>query len=127
MTEITHKQAQRYLRAAADGLLRENQRALLDAHLLECDSCRTEADELNALEVRLKKNFQARWDTQDGPSRNLMTNIHSRSWRIITMNRINVGFSTLAGIAALVVLGFVLNKADFLSQNRYYGHYADNA
>ena len=79
MTGINHKQAQRYLRAAADGLLRENQRALLDAHLRDCDSCRAEADELNALEARLQKNFQARWDANDGPSTNVMTTIQSRS------------------------------------------------
>ena len=109
MTVINHKQAQRYLRAAADGLLRDNQRALLDAHLLECDSCRTEADELSALEALLKKNFQAKWDANDGPSRNVMTIIHSRSRRIIMSNRINVGFKSLAGIAALLVLGFVVN------------------
>ena len=109
MTEITHKQAQRYLRAAADGLLRDDWRALLDAHLLECDSCRSEADGLTALEARLKKNFQAKWDAHDGPSKNMIVNIHSRSWRIIMTNRINVGFSMFAGIAALVALGFAIN------------------
>ncbi len=109
MTAINHKQAQRYLRAAADGLLREDQQALLDAHLLECDSCRTEADELSALEARLKKNFQARWDANDGPSRNVMTNIHSRSRRIIMNNQIKTGLRAVAGIATLIILGFVVN------------------
>jgi anti-sigma factor RsiW len=111
MTGINHKQAQRYLRAAADGLLRENQRALLDAHLRDCDFCRAEADELNALEARLKKNFQARWDANDGPSRNVMTTIQSRSRRIIMTNRIKTGLKTAAGIAALLVLIVFLNFA----------------
>lgn len=111
MTGINHKQAQRYLRAAADGLLRENQRALLNAHLRECDSCRAEADELNALEARLKKNFQARWDAHDGPSTNVMTTIQSRSRRIIMTNRINTGLKTAAGLAALLLLGILLNSA----------------
>jgi Tol biopolymer transport system component len=111
MTGINHKQAQRYLRAAADGLLRENQRALLDAHLRDCGSCRAEADELNALEARLKKNFQARWDANDGPSKNVMTTIQSRSRRIIMTNRINTGLKTAAGIAALLVLIVFLNSA----------------
>ncbi|NOT02986.1 MAG: hypothetical protein HOP27_00140 [Anaerolineales bacterium] len=110
MTGINHKQAHRYLRAAADGLLRENQRALLDAHLRDCASCRAEADELNALEARLKKNFQARWDAHDGPSTNVMTTIHSRSRRIIMTNRINTGLKTLAGIAALLVLGLIFSS-----------------
>ncbi|GEM_PF-1919253 len=111
MTGINHKQAQRYLRAAADGLLRENQRALLAAHLRECDSCRAEADEFNALEARLQKNFQARWDAHDGPSTNVMTTIQSRSRRIMMTNRINAGLKVVAGIAALLVLVVLLNSA----------------
>lgn len=109
MTGINHKQAQRYLRAVADGLLRENQRALLDAHLRECDSCRAEADELKALEARLKKNFQARWDAHDGPSRNVTANIHSQTRRIIMTNRINVGLRFLAGAVLFLVFGIILN------------------
>jgi len=111
MTGINHKQAQRYLRAAADGLLRENQRALLDAHLRECDSCRAEADELNALEERLQKNFQARWDANDGPSKNVMSTIQSRSRRIIMTNRINTALKTAAGLVALLFLIVFLNSA----------------
>lgn len=109
MTGINHKQAQRYLRAAADGLLRESQRALLDAHLRECDSCRAEADELKALEARLKKNFQARWDANDGPSENVIATIQSRSRRIIMTNRINTALKTAAGLAALLVLIVLFN------------------
>ena len=104
MTGINHKQAQRYLRAAADGLIRENQHALLDAHLRECDSCRAEAEELKALDARLKKNFQARWDANDGPSRNVIATIRSRSRRIIMTNRINTGLKTALGIAVLFLL-----------------------
>jgi hypothetical protein len=109
MTGINHKQAQRYLRAATDGFLRENQRAVLDAHLRDCDSCRAEADELNALEARLQKNFQVRWDANDGPSTNVMTTIQSRSRRIIMTNRINTGLKTLAGIVALLLLVLLFN------------------
>ncbi len=110
MTGINHKQAQRYLRAATDGLIRESQRALLDAHLRECDFCRAKADELNAFEAHLKKSFQARWDASDGPSRNVMTTIQSRSRRIIMTNRINTGLKMLAGIAALLVLGLIFSS-----------------
>jgi|CXWL01.1.fsa_nt_gi hypothetical protein len=121
MTGINHKQAQRYLRAAADGLLRENQRALLDAHLRECDSCRAEADELKALEARLKKNFQARWDANDGPSENVMTTIQSRSRRIIMTNRIYVGLKTIGGFAALIMLvaalSYILQRSQIPSSN----------
>ncbi len=111
MTGISHKLAQRYLRAAADGLIRDNQRVILNAHLRDCVSCRAEADELNALEARLQKNFQARWDASDGPSRNVMTTIQSRSRRIIMTNRINTGLKTAAGLAALLVLIVFLNSA----------------
>ena len=109
MTGINHKQAQRYLRAAADGLLRENQRALLNTHLRECASCRAEADELNALEARLQKNFQNRWDANDGPSKNVMTTIQSRSRRINMTNRINTGFKMLGGLALILAIALLFN------------------
>ncbi len=124
MTGITHKQAGRYLRAAADGSLRDNQRALLNAHQRECNSCRAEADELNALEARLKKNFQARWDAHDGPSTNVMTTIQSRSRRIIMTNRFNTGLKTLTGLAALLLLGLLFNSVfrqlqEYSQQNNF--------
>jgi len=109
MTQITHEQARRYLLAAADDLLGDDERALLMAHLRECDSCGAEADALNALGTRLKQNFQARWDTQDGPSKNVLAYIQSQTRRIIMTNRINLGLKISAGIVGLFVLGLALN------------------
>jgi len=116
MTGITHKQAGRYMRKALDGLLTDSQSSDLAAHLNECEACRLESESLSLLTARLKNNFQARWDTQNGPSHNVIANIHSQSRRISMSNRINTGLRTLAGIAALVMLGFVINYA--VSQTR---------
>jgi TolB protein len=109
MTGITHKQAQHYLRAAADGVLRDNQRTMLDAHLHECASCLAEAEKLNALETRLRQTFQARWDVQSSPSKNVMAGIRPQTRRIIMSNRINMGLRFLGGILLLLGLVIVFN------------------
>src|SRR5690349_7056616 len=106
MTGITHKQARRFLYAAADGWIREDQRALLDAHLSDCASCRAEAEAFSLLEARLKQGLQVRWRNSDGPSENMVTAIHTRTRRIMMTNRINAGLRTMAAIAMLMVAGF---------------------
>jgi Tol biopolymer transport system component len=109
MNGITHKQAQRFMRAELDGLLADTQRRELDVHLRECEACRAESESLSTLPARLRSNFQGRWNTHDGPSQNVIANIHSQTRRIIMSNRIRFGLQTLAGIGALIVLGFVIN------------------
>jgi Tol biopolymer transport system component len=109
MNGITHKQAKTYMHAELDGLLTDTQRRDLDAHLRECEGCRVESESLSMLTARLRSNFQARWDTQDGPSQNVLTSVLSRKRRIVMSNRINSGFKVFSGIAALLVLGFIIN------------------
>jgi Tol biopolymer transport system component len=109
MNGITHKQAKNFMRAELDGLLTDAQRLDLDVHLHECDACRVESESLSLLTVRLRSNFQARWDIQDGPSQNVLPSVLSQRRRIIMSNRIDYGFKVLAGIAALLVLGFLVN------------------
>jgi Tol biopolymer transport system component len=111
MNGITHKQTKIYMHAELDGLLTDSQRRDLDAHLRECEACRVESESLSMLTARLSSNFRARWDTQDGPSQNVLTSVLSRKGRIIMSNRIRFGLRTLAGIGALIVLGFVINFA----------------
>lgn len=72
MTGITHKQAGRYMRADLDGLLIESQSRDLTAHLDECEACRLESESLSALTARLQNGFLTRWDTQHGPSTNVI-------------------------------------------------------
>jgi Tol biopolymer transport system component len=111
MNGITHKQAKTFIQADLDGLLADTQRRDLDAHLRECEACRVESESLSMLTVRLSSNFQARWNTQDGPSKNVMASVLSQKGRIIMSNRIRFGLRALAGIGALIVLGFLINFA----------------
>jgi len=110
MTGITHKQASRYLRADLDGLLTDAQHRELDTHLRACEACRVESESLSSLTARLKNNFQTRWDTQHGPSTNVIANIQSQARRIIMSKRIDFVFNFLGGIAALLVLFFVVTS-----------------
>ncbi len=62
MNQITHEQAQTYLHLAADGLLHAKEMALLDAHLLNCATCRDYAEEFTRLESALRTTLRRRWD-----------------------------------------------------------------
>ena len=110
MTGITHKQAGRYMRKALDGLLTADQRRDLQTHLDECAACRLESESFSLLTARLKTDFQARWDTQHGPSQNVMANVQSQTRRIIMKKRIDFAFNILGGAAALLVLFFVVTS-----------------
>ena len=110
MTGITHKQAGRYMRKALDGLLTADQRRDLQTHLDECAACRLESETLSLLTARLKTDFHARWDTQHGPSKNVMANVQSQTRRIIMKKRIDFAFNILGGAAALLVLFFVVTS-----------------
>jgi len=111
MNGITHKQAKRFMHAELDGLLTDAQHLDLDAHLRGCDTCRAESESLGALAVLLTHGFHERWDVHDGPSENVVANIQSQRRRIIMSNKIRFGLRTLAGVAALIVLGFLINFA----------------
>ena len=110
MTGITHEQAGRYMRADLDGLLTAAQSRDLTAHLDECEACRLESESFSLLTARLKTDFQARWDTQHGPSTNVMANVQSQTRRIIMKKRIDFAFNILGGAAALLVLFFVVTS-----------------
>ena len=110
MNGITHKQAQKYLRAELDGLLTDDQRRDLETHLSGCEACRVEARAFSTLTSRLQSGFRSRWDAQDGPSDHVMKNVRSQTRRIIMSNRISVGLKALGGIAAVLVFGFLINK-----------------
>lgn len=109
MNGITHKQAKRYILADLDGLLSESQRRDLETHLRDCEACRVESRSFSTLTSRLQSEFHSRWDAQDGPSKKVITNVQSKTRRIIMSNRINLGLKALGGFAALVVLGFAIS------------------
>lgn len=110
MTGITHKQAGRYMRADLDGLLTDIQRRDLQTHLDECEACRLESESFSLLTARLKNDFQARWDTQHGPSHNVMANVKSQTRRINMSKQIDLAFNIFGGIVTLLVLAFAVSS-----------------
>ncbi len=110
MSGISHEQARRYMRAEMDGLLHKDQLALLDAHLSGCAICRAEEEEWRIFEMRLKNNLRAGLNVYDGPSDRVLKNIRSKTRRIIIMKKINTGVGILGGLAALLILGLLLNQ-----------------
>ena len=98
------------MRADLDGLLTNTQHRDLTTHLDECEACRLESESLSALTARLQSGFYTRWNTQHGPSTNVIANIQSQARRIIMSKRIDFVFNFLGGIAALLVLFFVVTS-----------------
>jgi len=98
------------MRADLDGLLTAAQSRDLAAHLDECKACRLESESLSSLTARLQSGFRARWDTQHGPSTNVMANIKSQSRRIIMSKRINFALNIFGGVVTLLVLFFVITS-----------------
>ncbi|PKN92615.1 MAG: hypothetical protein CVU44_13210 [Chloroflexi bacterium HGW-Chloroflexi-6] len=103
---ITHEDAQRLMRAASDDLLNESERQMLDEHLQSCESCLAQAAELQALNLRLNDVLKARLESKHEPSANILARVQAQNRRNIAMNRIQFGFSTLAGAIVLILVAF---------------------
>lgn len=118
MHPISHQQAKAYWLAQADGLLDDDKRAQLDAHLAECPACRAEAQALSTLEHHLRQGLHAHWDFHDGPSVNVAHTLQTRARRIIMTNRIRQSLSTLAAVVAIVLFGVLINAAITLMRHQ---------
>ena len=109
MTGITHEQARRYLNAAADDMLNQQERYLMEEHLRNCEACRAEADNLEALRKSLQESFQAHWDHQNKPAQLLFPTIQTRSRNFFLRERVTAGVRLLAGSVLALVLAVGLN------------------
>lgn len=110
MTGITHKQARAYIHALADGLIQEQERALLNDHLKFCEECRSYAAQTNNLVSRLQSSFHHRWDPLPGPSLNLAQTVQGRASRMVMTDRMNLRLKIFAGFIALIVLGILFGS-----------------
>lgn len=67
MTSMTHEEARALLQAAADQMLRSDQREGLNIHLSACGECRAYAEELNETQQALRETLQAHWNISPLP------------------------------------------------------------
>ena len=103
---ISYEDARRLMRAASDNLLNDSERQTLDEHLQSCENCRAQAAELQALNLRLNGVLKTRLESKHEPSANILARVQAQNRRNIAMNRIQFGFSTLAGVTALILVAF---------------------
>ena len=109
MIGISHKQAIKLIVYRLDGSLNERQTLSLDEHLRSCDSCRTYSTEMDALPSRLQDGFHHRWDKDQGPSQKVIEQVLAKARKFPMRNRIFVSIKVIVGIAALLVLAFLVN------------------
>jgi len=62
MRHLTHKKARALLQKEADLPITGDEKEALDEHLVGCESCHSYAEELIALEEKLRRATLARWD-----------------------------------------------------------------
>lgn len=94
--------------ADLDGLLADAGRLDLQTHLDSCPTCRADSESFATLTARLPTEFHGRWDAHDGPSTSVIANIRTQIRRIKMQKRMDFVFNLLAGVAAILVLGFAL-------------------
>jgi anti-sigma factor RsiW len=69
MNEIEHDVFRQWIRRAGGPALDPREAQRLNAHLVECPACRSEAEELTHLDAALRRAFHVRWDRVPEPSR----------------------------------------------------------
>jgi hypothetical protein len=62
---MTHAEAQRRLQARLDGLLSAQELTELDEHLLGCAECRQASEQMETLQLRLKRSLQQRYPLEE--------------------------------------------------------------
>jgi len=107
MTEITHQQAYALLQAAADHLLKLEEKSALDIHLAMCEKCRDYASELTSIEAGLRKTFHTKWDNHPVTNLDLQTIIKPNPGKLLWNNLFNQpGMMGKATFVAALLLGY---------------------
>ena len=105
MIEISHKQARRLIRRAADAPLPEEQWNILQAHLESCAECRAYRDQLTTLEKDLSRGLRSRWGSVDGPGSELVDRVlrqrFSRRDNLRRVSRVMLGTLAMLGVLLL--------------------------
>jgi multiple sugar transport system substrate-binding protein len=107
MNKISHKKAHRYIQAAADQLLNENNMDALKEHLIECQVCRKYQEDIENLEQATRKTLENRILQKRNTMRStqpdlLNQQIKRKNW---IMN-IRKGVVVLLGMLALISITF---------------------
>lgn len=115
MIEISHKQAQRWLRQKLDHHLPDAQWSTLQGHLETCAECRAYRDRLGTFERDLKRSLRSGWDsavyhTTTDYSAGV---IQRRKWLEVTRKR-----ATWAAAVVVLGLAFILTGGFERLRNR---------
>jgi Tol biopolymer transport system component len=73
-------------------------------------------NEMELLAARLNHEFQARWEDDPGPSKNIVENVRAKAKSIPAAKRFSSGFQLAGGVTVLLILGIIINF--FVSQLR---------
>ncbi|GAB4501444.1 MAG: hypothetical protein Fur0035_09860 [Anaerolineales bacterium] len=108
MSDISHRQAEKWILAALDDLLRPDEAARLEAHLRGCAACRQRAAAHRALDSRLKRELRL----PPGEIPAIASKIQQQGRKIAMFNRFSAG-ARLSAAALLTVFLTLLMSAFF--------------
>ena len=108
MIEISHKQAQRWLRQKLDHHLPDAQWSTLQGHLETCSECRAYRDQLGVFERDIKRALRSGWDSAEFHISGEYTTEVIRQRKAAAVNRRRITWTTavfLLGLAFILTGG----------------------
>jgi hypothetical protein len=104
MNEISHQQAQRFLRSRLDLQLPNEQWMVLHDHLETCASCRAYDKNLSALEKSIRRSLRAGWEDMHDPSEETSGDVIFAFQRRRARRRWKILAAVAAAVLALIIL-----------------------
>lgn len=109
MSTITHQKARSLLQAAADNLLKSEDKSALDIHLATCKPCQEYASNLTVLENNLREAFHLKWDNQHPADVSLQAIIKPTLGKLLWSNSLGqTGMMGKATIVVTLLLGYLV-------------------
>lgn len=117
MNKISHRQAQRYIQAAADQLLKEKQKEKLKIHLSDCAACRQYQAEVESIENSIQNALHERITQEHGTLTKIQSDHLNRQIRrknhMLNFRKIVFVFMGTLVLLAITIMAIQLGRKIF--------------
>lgn len=117
MNKISHRQAHRYIQAAADQLLKEEQKELLKTHLADCAACRQYQAEVESIGKSIQSALHERISQEPGTFANIQSDHLNRQIRrknhMINFKKVVFVFMGTLVLLAITLMAIQLGRKIF--------------
>jgi Tol biopolymer transport system component len=121
MIQISHQQAQRFLRARLNGQrLPDAQWAALQSHLETCASCRAYQHEMQAVEREIRRQMRERWSVVPGPTEEFAGQLSRRPALRNYFSRVKPGYALAAVLFLLLAWSLIQTSQERAADGALY-------